>query len=81
MPGAADEGVVVYRPDGFVLDDSGEFEGEVLGRTYRGDHFLVKLGMGDGVVLEVVVRWQPVPEAGDVLKLAIEPDGAFVAQA
>jgi len=81
VPGEDDEGVVVYRPDGFVLDDSGEFEGEVLGRTYRGDHFLVKLGMGDDVVLEVVVRWQPVPEVGDLLRLAIEPDAAFVARA
>ena len=76
-PGGPEAGYVVYRPDGFELDPAGEFQGTVLSRTYRGDHFLVKLGLADETVLEVVVRWQPVPEPGDDLRLTVDSDAAF----
>jgi thiamine transport system ATP-binding protein len=66
---------VVYRPDGFVVDDNGPFHGTVVSRTYRGDHFLVRLAIPDSKAeLHVVVRWQPVPELGQQLRLSIEPD-------
>jgi thiamine transport system ATP-binding protein len=64
---------VVYRPDGFSLDDDGAFEVTTKSRTYRGDHFLVVVVAADGTELEVVVRWQPVPQAGEQLRLAMEP--------
>ena len=76
-PEDSERGHVVYRPDGFELDPSGPFQGVVLSRTYRGDHFLVKLGISDDVILEVVVRWQPVPEPGDELRLAGDPEAMF----
>jgi thiamine transport system ATP-binding protein len=64
---------VVYRPDGFSLDDEGPFQVTTKSRTYRGDHFLVVVEAADGTEFEVVVRWQPVPEAGQELRLAMDP--------
>jgi thiamine transport system ATP-binding protein len=64
---------VVYRPDGFALDDNGAFRVTTKSRTYRGDHFLVIVVAEDGTELEVVVRWRPVPEPGDVLTLSMDP--------
>jgi thiamine transport system ATP-binding protein len=81
VPGGGEQAYVVYRPDGFEIDPAGVFRGTVLSRTYRGDHFLVKLGVGDDVVLEIVVRWQPVPKTGDELRLTIDPEAAFAVQA
>lgn len=80
VPENAQTGHVVYRPDGFVLDPGGVFRGTVVSRTYRGDHFLVKLRIGDEHVIEVVVRWRPVPEVGDDLTLTIDPEAAFVVE-
>ena len=77
VPDGFENGYVVYRPDGFEPDAAGEFVGTVLSRTYRGDHFLVKLGVADDLVIEVVVRWDPVPAAGDRLRLAVDPDASF----
>ena len=71
------DGYVVYRPDGFGIDPDGPFTGFVRSRTYRGDHFLVKLETPDEVLLEVVVRWQPVPEVGDLLRLGVERSAVF----
>ena len=75
VPGA---GHVVYRPDGFSLDSNGPIRGVVRSRSYRGDHFLVKLAVDDETTIEVVVRWQPVPQAGDELVLSVDPDAVFV---
>lgn len=72
-----DGGYVVYRPDGFEVDSEGAFAGTVIGRSYRGDHFLVRLGFEGDHVLEVVVRWQPIPEVGGELQLRVEPSAVF----
>jgi len=64
---------VVYRPDGFSLDDEGPFHVTTKSRTYRGDHFLVVVVAADGTEFEVVVRWQPIPEPGQELRLAMDP--------
>ena len=74
------DGYVVYRPDGFEPDPNGAFVGVVRSRTYRGDHFLVKLQTAGDTILEVVVRWQPVPEVGDELRLGIDVDSAFAVE-
>jgi len=71
------DGYVVYRADGFGIDPGGPFEGVVRSRTYRGDHFLIKLASADDVSLEVVVRWQPVPAVNDELRLGIDPSAVL----
>ena len=69
---------VVYRPDGFVVDAKGPFRGVVVSRTYRGDHHLLRLSPPTGETeLQVVVRWQPTPEMGEELRLAIDPGAVF----
>ncbi len=49
----------------------------MVGRTYRGDHFLLQLEAAEDVTLDVVVRWDPVPEKGDRLRLAVDPRDVF----
>lgn len=71
------DGHVVYRADGFGIDPGGPFRGVVRSRTYRGDHFLIKLASADDVSLEVVVRWQPVPAVNDELRLGIDPSAVL----
>ena len=71
------DGYVVYRADGFGIDPGGPFQGVVRSRTYRGDHFLIKLASADDVSLEVVVRWQPVPAVNDELRLGIDPSAVL----
>lgn len=74
VPDAATD-AVVYRPDGFGIDADGAFRGIVVSRTYRGDHFLVRLETPvTGTELHVVVRWQPVADMGEELRLTIDPD-------
>lgn len=79
-PDGPADGYVVYRPDGFEPDEAGPFHGVVQSRTYRGDHFLVKVEAADGIVIEVVVRWDPVPRRGDELRLALAPEAAFAVE-
>ncbi len=65
---------VVYRPDGFRPAADGPFRGTVVSRTYRGDHFLVRLSTSSPEIeLQVAARWQPAPEMGDEVRLEIEP--------
>ena len=80
VPAGREGGLVVYRQDGFHPDPAGPFRGTVLSRTYRGDHFLVRLDAGDGVVVEVEVRWEPVPDAGDDLVMGIETDSILAVE-
>ncbi len=80
-PDGPKDGYIVYRPDGFQIDPAGAIAGVVQSRTYRGDHFLLKLEAAPEVVLEVVVRRQPVPQAGDSIRLAVDPAAAFAVQA
>ncbi len=72
---------MVIRPDAFRPDPSGAIVGTVAGRTYRGDHFLIQLDTGDGLTLEVVVRWDPVPERGEQLRLAVDENEIFAVKA
>ncbi len=65
---------VVYRPDGFRPAADGPFKGTVVSRTYRGDHFLVRLETPSPEIdLQVAARWQDPPEMGDELRLEIQP--------
>lgn len=77
IPDIPPDGYVVYRPHGFRLDPAGPVKGVVSSRTYRGDHFLVKLRTAPDTVLEVVVRWHPVPNPGDRLSLNVDRSAIF----
>lgn len=77
VPEGPADGYVVYRPDGFGIDPDGPFVGVVRSRTYRGDHFLIKLHSAGDISLQVVVRWQPVPEVNDELRLSVDPAAVF----
>ncbi len=77
VPAGPVDGYVVYRPDGFEVDPDGPFFGIVRSRTYRGDHFLIRLRSAGDVSLQIVVRWQPVPEVNDELRLRVDPAAVF----
>ena len=77
VPEVPPNGYAVYRPDGFQLDPDGPITGLVRSRTYRGDHFLVKLEASGDTILEVVLRHQPVPDIGDRLHLRMDMSAAF----
>jgi len=69
---------VVYRPDGFEESETGAFSGVVASRTYRGDHFVVRISPSDpGPDLLIHVRWQPVPELGQELRLTIDAESVI----
>ena len=71
---------VAVRPDGLrLLLSSGQVPdglvaGVVTGRTFRRDHFLVRVKVADAALLEVAVRGDDVPSVGDPVELAAEPD-------
>jgi thiamine transport system ATP-binding protein len=60
------------RPDGLRLDPGGPVTGVVTARTFRRDHFLVRVKVADGSPLEVAVQGEAVPEVGDTVRLAAD---------
>ena len=69
-----DQGVVV-RADSFTPDPDGDVRGVVRARTYRGDHFVLRVACDDGRELTVHARWSPPPAVGDRVALRLEPGG------
>jgi thiamine transport system ATP-binding protein len=68
----------VVRPDAFRPSTDGDVRGVVVSRTYRGDHFVVRVATdGDGPVLAVAARWTPPPAVGERLRLAVDPAGVI----
>jgi thiamine transport system ATP-binding protein len=65
------------RPDGLRLAPDGTITGIVTARTFRRDHFLVRVKVAEGDPLEVAVRGEAVPEVGDAVGLEAEP-GAVI---
>ena len=68
----------VIRPDAFrpTADETADVRGVVVSRTYRGDHFVVRVATDDGgPVLAVAARWTPPPAPGDRVALAVDPAG------
>jgi hypothetical protein len=62
------------RPDGLRLVRGGPVGGVVTGRTFRRDHFLVRVKVADAAPLEVAVRGDDVPSVGDPVELAADQD-------
>jgi thiamine transport system ATP-binding protein len=52
----------------------GPVAGVVTGRTFRRDHFLVRVKVADGDPLEVAVFGDDVASVGDAVQLAVDPD-------
>jgi thiamine transport system ATP-binding protein len=68
----------VIRPDAFRPTTDGDVRGVVVSRTYRGDHFVVRVATdGDGPVLAVAARWTPPPAVGERVTLALDPAGVI----
>jgi thiamine transport system ATP-binding protein len=68
----------VIRPDAFRPSVDGDVRGVVVSRTYRGDHFVVRVATDDGgPVLAVAARWMPPPAVGERVALALDPAGVI----
>ena len=71
-------GRVAIRPDGLVPDPAGTLAGVVTARTFRRDHFLLRVQVGPSgtpleVPLEVAVRADDVAPVGAAIRLAVDP--------
>lgn len=74
VPGVAEDVV-----EGVSQDlDHGIVEGVVEGRTFRGDHFLLRVRPATGGPLEVAAAWAAVPRVGDPVRLSIGPEDVIV---
>jgi thiamine transport system ATP-binding protein len=68
-----DAGRVAIRPDAVRLDDGGDRSGVVHSRTFRRDHWRVRVRLDqDDQTVELVVRDREPPSAGDRVRLAID---------
>jgi thiamine transport system ATP-binding protein len=68
----------VIRPDAFRPSTDGTVRGVVVARTYRGDHFVVRVATDDGgPVRAVAARWTPPPAVGVRVTLALDPAGVI----
>jgi thiamine transport system ATP-binding protein len=66
---AAFGGLVAVRPDGLRLAPDGPVAVTVVDRTFRRDHFRVRVRTDAGEVLEVAVRVAETPETGTVTSI------------
>jgi thiamine transport system ATP-binding protein len=65
------------RPDGVRLTADGPVGGIVEARTFRRDHFLLRVRTGVGEALDVAVRGDAAPEVGTAVRLAVDPDAVI----
>ncbi|HZP28613.1 MAG TPA: ABC transporter ATP-binding protein [Acidimicrobiia bacterium] len=75
--GGAGAGPVAVRPDGLVPDPAGPLAGTVAARTFRRDHFLLRVDV-EGEPLDVTVRGDHVPAVGDPVRLTVDPAATVV---
>jgi thiamine transport system ATP-binding protein len=68
---------VAVRPEGLRLATDGPVTGTVTARTFRRDHFRVRVDVGAGSTLDVAVAAADLPEIGATTRVAAEP-GAVV---
>jgi len=62
------------RPDGLRVDPAGPVTGVVTSRTFRRDHFLLRVKVADGAPLEVAVFDTVVPDLGDSVRVAADAE-------
>ncbi len=67
---------VAVRPDALRITADGPLDGVVVQRTFRRDHFRLRVLLADpGFALEVAVRDHAVPVVGENVRLDPDPDG------
>lgn len=70
---------LLIRPDAFRPEPDGPIAAVVRSATFRGDHTLLRVIVDQSrdadTALEVQADWSPAPEAGDRLRLGIDPSG------
>ena len=73
-PGPA---TLVVRPDALRLTADGVIAGVVISRRFRGDHVLLTVDVSPpgAPPLEVEARGAALPDPGDAVRVAVDPDG------
>jgi thiamine transport system ATP-binding protein len=71
---------VAVRPDALVLDGGGPLDGRVVARTFRRDHWSVRIqpvgGAGpSAATADVVVRGSQPPSVGERVRVRVDGDG------
>jgi thiamine transport system ATP-binding protein len=69
---------LALRPDALRLDAHGPLCGVVETRTFRRDHFLLRIALASGAAAEVAVEPDALPEIGSTVRLSVDPDGLVV---
>jgi thiamine transport system ATP-binding protein len=73
---------LLLRPEAFVPASNGEIDAVVRSIAFRGDHTLLKVDVMNGGEpvsrLELEARWQPIPRAGERLRLAVDPSSVLL---
>jgi ABC-type Fe3+/spermidine/putrescine transport system ATPase subunit len=65
-------GRAAVRPDALRVSADGALAGTVVGRTFRGDHFRVRVALdGSNEVLELAITSDDPPTVGDSLRLSV----------
>jgi thiamine transport system ATP-binding protein len=71
-------GRAAVRPDAVRVSADGALAGVVVARTFRGDHFRVRVALdGRDEVLELAVTGTDPPAVGDALRLSVTSSVAF----
>jgi thiamine transport system ATP-binding protein len=68
------EVTVVLRPEALSLAAEGALRGTVVARRFHGDHVRVEVSTPGDAELELEVRGGSLPEIGDEVHVAIDPD-------
>ncbi|HEX4777445.1 MAG TPA: ABC transporter ATP-binding protein [Acidimicrobiia bacterium] len=69
---------LALRPDALRVVPNGPMCGVVETRTFRRDHFLVRVVLSTGTPVEVMVAPDDLPEVGATVRLGVDPDGIVV---
>ncbi len=69
---------LALRPDALQLDADGPLCGVVESRTFRRDHFLLRIALSAGGAAEVAVAPDALPDLGSTVRLSVDPEGVVV---
>lgn len=69
---------LALRPDALRVVADGSLSGVVESRTFRRDHFLLRVALSSGVVAEVAVAPDTLPDLGATVFLSVDPDELVV---
>jgi thiamine transport system ATP-binding protein len=69
---------LALRPDALRVVPNGSMCGVVETRTFRRDHYLVRVVLSTGSPVEVMVAPDDLPDVGATIRLGVDPDGIVV---